>query len=150
MNQLKRKYYLAEVLKIKRGNFRGRFINAKPYFVLALIEAIERNRLKENKIYYPNIELETIYSEIIEAYEPKSTNTPWILPLLHLRSESFYKIKWKGIPFESSPRAHSASGKFLRDNFDYSYVDTDLWDLLQDSSFRAEMKQMIINFFLKG
>ena len=150
MNQLKRKYYLAEIVKIKRGNSNGRFINAKPYFVLSLIEAIEENCLKENKIFYPNVILENIYLKIFREYEPKATPSPWILPLLHLRGESFYNIKWKGIPFVSSSKAHSASGKFLKENFDYSYVDTDLWVLLQDSSFRVEMKQMIINFFLKG
>lgn len=150
MNQLKRKYYLSEVAKIKRGNSHGRFINAKPFFVLALIEAISNNLLKDNRIYYPNKELERVYLDLCIGYEPSYNPTPMILPLLHLRGESFYKIKWKGIPFVSSPKAHSPSGKFLKDNFDYSFLDLELWDLLQDPSFRSEIKQVIIDSFLRN
>lgn len=150
MNPLKRKYYLSEIAKMKRGNYNGRFINAKPYFMLALIEAVSDNILQENRIYYPNKELERIYLDLCIGYDPNSNPTPMILPLLHLRGESFYKIKWKGVPFVSSPKAHSPSGKFLKENFDYSFLDFDLWELLQDASFRTEIRQIIIDSFIRN
>ena len=149
MNPLKRTYYLAEVAKIKRGNYHGRFINAKPFFMLALVEAISSGVLKENKISFPQKALEEIYLDLSVGYEPSNNPTPMILPLLHLRGESFYNIKWKGSPFVSSPKAHSPSSKYLRDNFDYSYLDAELWDLLQDPFFRNEIKQVLIDSFIK-
>lgn len=148
MSLLKRKYYLSEIAKLHRGNSYGRFVNAKPFFLLALIEAISDNILKENRIYFPNEELEKIYVNICEEYEPKIKPTPIILPLVHLRTESFYDIKWKGRPFVSSPKAHSPSGKYLRENFDYSFIDPELWNLLQDNSFRIDFRNFVINMFL--
>ena len=150
MNQLKRNFYLVEITKIKRGNSHGCIKNAKPYFVLAIIDAISNGILEENKICYPNKDLEDIYMRICIMNEPHNKPTPILLPLLHLRSETFYDIKWKGIPFKSSPKAHSPSGKYLRDNFDYSFLDADLWALLQDPVFRSDIKKTIIAFYLKN
>ena len=53
MNQLKRNFYLVEITKIKRGNSHGCIKNAKPYFVLAIIDAISNGVLKRIRYAIP-------------------------------------------------------------------------------------------------
>ena len=61
MNELKRKYYQTELIRIHRGNSRGVFINAKPLYVISLIECIDKGILLENKKEYPATEIEKEY-----------------------------------------------------------------------------------------
>lgn len=149
MNELKRKYYQSEILKISRGNSHGVFVNAKPLYVLALIYAIEKRILRQNLISFPNESIKDLYKTFCEEYEPHRPITPFTLPYFHLSSCSYYQIEWKGIPFIPSPKAHSPSAKYLEANVKYAYLDTALWDLLQYSEVREEYKQLIIDFFLK-
>jgi putative restriction endonuclease len=133
MNQLKKRYYQAELLKIKRGNARGTLINAKPLYLLAIIEAINIGTLSSNIIRYPSQTVEKLYNLMYVIHEP-----------------TFYHIRWKGRQYEKSPHSHSPSRRYLRENVDYAYLDTDLWDLLQDPAVREEYKELIIDFYLKA
>lgn len=56
--------YRTALLKTKRGNNRGVFSNAKPLFVLAIINAIEEGVVIGNKIEFTNKELEDIYRKV--------------------------------------------------------------------------------------
>ena len=85
MKELKRKYYQTELIRIHRGNSRGVFINAKPLYVISLIECIDKGILLENKIEYPAPEIEKVYLETCEKYEPGRKLSPFILP-------HFYRI----------------------------------------------------------
>jgi predicted restriction endonuclease len=91
-----------------------------------------------------------LYYDICQQYEPNRTPSPYILPYFHLVSESFYHIDWSGVPFVPSPNAHSPSGKYIKENAKYSFLDQALWDLLQDFNVREEFRETIINFFLKS
>lgn len=95
MKELKRKYYQTELIRIHRGNSRGVFINAKPLYVISLIECIDKGILLENKIEYPAPEIEKVYLETCEKYEPGRKLSPFILPYFHISTESFYDIQWK-------------------------------------------------------
>ena len=149
MSSLKKRYYLNEVLRTHRGNSRGIPVNAKPLFVLALIDGIEGGALKDNAVSFPNKELEALYYSICQSYEPGRKASPYILPYFHLVGESYYGIKWKGEKFIPSTHAHSPSAKYLKDNVEYAYLDQTLWDLLQDHNVREEFRTQIINFFLR-
>lgn len=149
MNELKRKYYQSEILKISRGNSHGVFINAKPLYVLALIYAIEKRVLTKNIIAFPNESIKDIYLTLCEAYEPNRPITPFTLPYFHLSSSSYYQIDWKGNPFKPSPKGHSPSAKYLEANVNHAYLDAALWDLLQNHEVREEYKQLIIDFFME-
>ena len=69
MNELKRKYYQTELIRMRRGNSGGVFINAKPLYVISLIESIERRILIENKIQYPSPKIEKVYLEVCKKRE---------------------------------------------------------------------------------
>lgn len=132
--------------KISRGNYRGNFSNAKPIYVLTLIEIIEH--LKKNVILYPNIEINDLYQINKELYD-RNCNTPLIAPFFHLDSEPFYELVWKS---ETRPQtnSHTPSAKYLRENLEYAKLDDDLWELLQDPENRAYLKQAIIDRYLKN
>jgi predicted restriction endonuclease len=149
MNELKRKYYHNEILKISRGNSHGVFINAKPLYLLSLIYAIQDRVITENVITFPNKALENVYITICETYESHKKATPFLLPYFHLSRCSYYHIEWKGEPFKQSPRAHTPSAKYLKDNVNYAYLYYSLWDLLQYPEVREEYKQLIIDFFFE-
>lgn len=149
MNELKRKYYQTELIRIHRGNSRGVFINAKPLYVISLIECIDKGILLENKIEYPAPEIAKVYLETCEKYEPGRKLSPFILPYFHISTESFYDIQWKGTKFVPSRHAHSPSGKYLKENVSYAYLDEALWDLLQEPNVREQYRELIVNFFLR-
>ena len=149
MNILKKQYYLSEILRLKRGNSRGTLVNAKPIFILSLIESIGNGVIKENIITYPAKQVEDIYKELSISYEPWKVPSPFILPYYHMVNESYYHIKWKGDKFVVSSHAHSPSGRYLTENSEYAYLDQELWDLLQNYNVREEFRELIINFFIK-
>lgn len=149
MNEQKRRYYQTELIKINRGNSRGIFINAKPLYILSLIECIDQRLFTENRFIFPLPEVEAIYVNICKIFEPNRCVTPFILPFYHMSKESFYHIKWKGVQFTPSQHAHSPSAKILKENVSYAYLDEALWDLLQDFSVREHYKELIVNFYLK-
>lgn len=149
MNELKRKYYQTELIRIHRGNSRGVFINAKPLYIITLIECVENGILTENKIAYPSPEVEKTYLSVCEKFEPNKKISPYILPYFHTMTESFYEIQWKGAKFKPSKHAHSPSSKYLKENVSYAYLDEALWDLLQEPSVREQYKELIVNFFLR-
>ena len=144
--------YKEIVLKTKRGNSRGIFSNAKPVFLLSIIDAIEDGFIVGNKIMYENIELQELYYSDYRKYQygegllyrPNATITPYSLPFFHLNAEPYYHIKWKQgtvPPMQSK----SPSSKYLCNNVDYSYLDEELWNLLQDSAFRSLLRNALIN-----
>lgn len=149
MNELKKKYFINEILKIKRGNARGVPINAKPFFILSIIDSIQNGILKRNVISYPNKEIEQIYYDLFLSYEPWRVASPFFFPFFHMTGESFYEIKWEKDKFVPSSHAHSPSGKFLANNVEFAYLDTDLWELLQDYNVRDEFRKLIINYYIK-
>ena len=143
MSILRKAYYLTEVTRIHRGNSHGCPVNAKPLFLLSIIESIENGVLLNNKIHFNDNTIRDLYYDICQQYEPNRTPSPYILPYFHLISE------WNGVPFVPSPNAHSPSGKYIRENARHSYLDQALWVLLQDFNVREEFRETIINFFIK-
>lgn len=145
---LKSSYYKTTLLGIKRGNYRGAFSNAKPLFVIALIEAITEGAIWGNKIIYISDRLKSIYTSTSKTLEPERTVTPIHMPFFHLLTEPFYHIKWiTGI--KPPMAAHTPSAKFLRENVEYACLDDELWELLQDPETRNELRDAIIQHFIK-
>lgn len=149
MSLLSKKYYITQVLRTRCGNHRGRIIIAKPLFLLAIIEAIEKGFVQNNAIYLDNKQIAKLYEDTCKKYEPNYKPSPIILPFYHLSKDSFYNIKWSGKPFKISPHAHSPSGKYLRENVEFAHLDSALWDLLQDANVREEFREQIIDFFIR-
>lgn len=144
---LKTSYYKNCITSIHRGFAFGIPSNAKPLFLLAIIKGIGEGMIIGNKIKYEDC-LETFYKEICILYEPNRKAAPFYKPFFHSIHENYYGIKWKGGQMPSH-KWHTPSGKFLKDNIEYAYLDDGLWDLLQDQSVRSEFRELIVNHYFK-
>ena len=131
--------------KIKRGNYHGTMSNAKPIYLISLID------------YSPQIAtnaFEFLDEHLIQIYDTQkrlldeTCKTPFINPFFHLGSESFYQLVWNG---NTKPKtnSHTPSAKYLRENLLYAKLDDELWDLLQVDENRQYLKNVIINSYLK-
>lgn len=147
--------YKDKILLTKRGNNHGVFSNAKPVFVLSIIDAIAEGVIIGNKIRFDNNELEEIYRRNYTCFQNDSgtlfrannNTTPFSMPFFHLNAESYYHIKWIGgiVP---PKQAKSPSNKYLKDCVDFAYLDDELWELLQNQEIRQEYRESIIKKFL--
>lgn len=134
-------YYRDLIIFTQRGNYRGRISNAKPIFVVSLIEAIEKKVLLDNQLLWGDSEFEEIYYKYSKEYHNR---TRIILPFFHLDTSEYFHIKWRQKYYGSS---HTPSIKFMRDNVEYAYLDNTLWDILRDGEIRNLLKTEIIRFF---
>ena len=146
MNQLTIMYYKSIFIQIKRGNNRGVFSNAKPLFIISIIDYISKGFIKDNVFEYPIKPVELIYSKNFQQYAPNEKRTPFYMPFYHLSSENFWHLKWNDD--NKKLIAHSPSAKFLRENVKYASFDNALWDLLQDADARSVLRKAVINHFL--
>lgn len=134
-------YYRDLIIFTQRGNYRGRISNAKPIFVISLIDAIEKKIFVDNRLLWGNSEFEEIYYKHSKAYHNR---TRIILPFFHLDTSEYFHVKWRQ---KYQGLSHTPSIKFMKDNVEYAYLDNALWDLLQDKDIRELMKSEIIRFF---
>lgn len=147
MMDIKALYYKGVLLNIHRGNYRGKVSNAKPLFLIALIDLIGDGTVIANNIQFSG-ELKLAFKKVSQVYEPETKPTLLEKPFFHMGREVFYSIKYKdGV--EPPERAQTPSAKFLRESVEYAYLDEQLWDLLQEAEVREEFKRAIIGFYLK-
>lgn len=138
-------YYKTAILQLKRGNYNGHVSNAKTYYLLSILERIDKGLLVDNKIKFDD-ESKKFYETQCLAY--KDVVTPFVKPYFHLSSSLFYHIKWnKGTKVEFY--AKTPSGKFLKEKSEYAYLDDSFWELLKGAEYRKEIKQLIVKTFLK-
>lgn len=144
------------LLKTKRGNSHGIISNAKPIFIITIIDAIHEGLIIGNRIDFRNKEIESLYidnyhhcsSSEEELYRANIKVTPYNLPFFHLNAEPYYHIKWKeGIV--PPKQAQSPSNRYLKENLDYSYLDNELWELLQSPEVRYDFRNTLIERFIK-
>lgn len=140
-------YYCNELLRTKRGNSRGVFSNAKPIYLLAIIESIDEGVLLGNRILPNDDRLQSIYKTLYKELEPDKNITIFSLPYFHLNAEDYYHIKWQS-GVQPPAQAKSPSQKYLNTNVCFAYLDEELWDTLQDKEIRAYYTKRIKTFFL--
>ena len=135
--------YRVMLLQMRRSVIAGGVvINAKPVFVLTLIDVIESGLVSSNHFPYTK--------DLADAYQKRWINhitnmapTPICKPFFHLTNDQFWHIQWKEpVSFTSS------SDKKMRDYVEYGYLDNALWDLLQDQENRDSYRKEIVNYFL--
>ena len=97
---LSTEFYKKIIMQTKRGNNHGIISNAKPIFVLTIIEAISEGFIIGNKILFNNIELIGLYKSNYIKYNNKGNRvyrnavniTPFRMPYFHLNAEPYYHI----------------------------------------------------------
>lgn len=141
---LKLQYYKIAFMRIRRGNYRGRVINAKPIFLISILELISKGLLKDNRIYYSSM-LQEEFCKQHSIFDPLIPTTPLYKPFLHLSQEveAFWHLQYNS-PCEKIV----FSDLFIRDHVNYASFDNALWDLLQDDESRALLKNVLIQTFL--
>lgn len=146
---LKVALYKTLLQQISRGNYRGTKINAKPLYMICLIDAISKGILLSNKIEFITDEIMSLYISICKEYEPEKKPTPIEMPYFHLNKEPFYSIKFKA-GIKPPKQANSPSSKFLRENVEYAYLDSELWDLLLDPVYKEELRNALIKHYFSS
>lgn len=135
--------YKTMMLQIRRSVVRGGVVvNAKPIFVLAIIDAIRRGIQPPNVFYYDEF-LSIIYREKWLSFYPTITPTPLYKPYYHLTNDGFWNIKWRDGKVEPP-----ATNRKIQDNALYGYLDNALWDVLQVEETRQYFENQIISYFL--
>ena len=136
-------YYITLVFQIKRGNYRGRVYNAKPIFLLFILDQIEKKVIKNNRIYFLRLVSDNSYKIFSRQY---TGNVPTAIqyPFYHLKNEPFWHLDWKE---GKEITIDTPSAKFIRDNINYAHLDNALWDLLQDAENRERLREAIVKHF---
>ncbi len=143
MKNIKVEVYTDILLQIKRGNHRGQIVNAKPLFILNLIELIEQSIITTNCFYFDEV-LSRSFEDIQVRYNQKPA--PLYYPFYYLTTQKIWHHKYK---IDSTRKTQCPSAKFIRDNIEYAYLDNVLWDLLQAPETRNYFKEKIINAYLQ-
>lgn len=145
---LRTSYYKNLLISLKRGSYQGVFSNAKPLFYLAIFKGIEEGWIMGNIIKYDE-QLESKYLEMYNIYDAVTKLAPFYKPYYHSTGEPFYDIHWKAGKKPDFNKVHTPSPKLIRDYCEYAYFDDGLWELLQDPESREELRNTIINQYLR-
>ena len=137
---LKLSYYKNLLLSMNVARSHGQVNIAKPIMMLAIISGIEDESIKANRIQYSE-SLRTNYNKLFGQCS-SSPITSSVYPYYYLGSEDFYFIKGKKA--RTTP-----SAKFLRENVEYACLDDELWELLQNPETRNELRDAIIQHYIK-
>lgn len=136
-------------LSIQLGNYRGNRFASKPMFLIAVIDAINKHTLLENKIIYTDKNIRLNFENIYKHYnkvEKVSLHT-FLNPYYHLASSPFYHLVWKST-ITPPPMANLPTVNFLKENLLYAQFDKELWKILQDERSRNDLRQCLINEYM--
>lgn len=136
-------FYRQMFVSLKRGNRNGVVSNAKPVFLLSLIECVPF--LRENLISVDNLTLKDFYNTNIQHFAPEC-KAPLAMPYFHLNTCPFYSIIWKD-ESKQIMQAHSPSAKQLVQSIDGAKLDNELWVLLQEEENRQYLRQCLIDYY---
>ena len=139
MASIKLTYYKNMLLSATQKVTNGKANIAKPILLLTFFKLIEEGHIIGNKILLDE-QLISTYKKIFKEYAEVITNPEY--PFYYLRNDGFYFIK--GRTDKKTP-----SAKYLRDHCEYAYFDDGLWELLQDPESREELRNTIINHYLR-
>ncbi len=121
----------------------GEIIVAKPVFLAAVIDGIEKNVFVDNH-FAINDWLEERYLKLMVQYTKHSQfdNVAGIeKPFWHLETDGFWHLNYPG---ERLSKGRTPSKAWLKDNVEYAYFDESLWILLQNKAWRTKLRDYII------
>ena len=90
--------YKDMILSITQGYWEGRVSISKPIYMLAILDAIERNVLISNKIELNDVYIRNKFGEFYKQYngnEKGYLSAFFIRPYYHLNTAPFYHLVWK-------------------------------------------------------
>ena len=143
MNHYTLDLYRQMFLSLKRGRSGNRKSNAKPIFLLSIIEIVPY--LKGNLIPLSAPLLREYYKTNCEAYDT-GKSAALILLYYHMHTEPLYSLCWNDENNITSI-SHSPSVKELLQYIRGSKLDDELWELLQDESNRSYLRECLIKYY---
>lgn len=129
---------------LRRGNIKGIYSNAKPIFLLSIIDYITHLE-RPNHFVWGDKKFENIYISNFNVYD-SAVPTPFWKPFYYMSSEPFYSLIWQEAPNEKAIKR--PSGKTLKDFLSFAKLDDELWELLQDPENREYLRNCIIKQYL--
>lgn len=144
MNTYALDMYRQMFASLRRGNIKGVYSNAKPIFLLSIIDYTTHLE-NPNHFVWGDKALENIYISNFKAYDT-AVPTPFWKPFYYMSSEPFYDLIWQEPPNEKAIK--HPSGKTLKDFLSFVKLDDELWELLQDPGNREYLRNCIIKHYL--
>ncbi|MFU8813623.1 MAG: HNH endonuclease [Balneolaceae bacterium] len=118
----------------------------KPFLLLAIMDGIEQGWIQDNRIELTQPLIETFF-EYWNRLMGKDQATTIALPFYHMKSEGFWKLRYKdGKPeYKSSP---SLGG--LIDRTHHAELDDELYNLMARPDGRSEIRSLLIHTYFSG
>ena len=128
-------------LKVSKTKERGT-ANHKPILILSVLELITQQSIVENRIFVSNELIETFkkYWSILVAGSIYTDALHY--PFFHLRREGFWHLKFTDI-YKEGDRIKTTNK--LKEKVKYAYLDSELFELLQDSSSRQVLVDSLVS-----
>ena len=144
MNTFVLDMYRQMFASLRRGNIKGVYSNAKPIFLISIIDYITHLK-NPNHFIWGDKNFEDIYISNFKIYD-SSVPTPLWKPFYYMSSEPFYDLIWQEPPNDKLLRR--PSGKLLKGHLSFAKLDDELWDLLQAPENIEYLRNCIINQYL--
>jgi putative restriction endonuclease len=140
--------YLLKLSKLRTAKFNSIKAPHKPILLLAIIEGITLNEIKENKVYITS-ELVSRFKDYWQKLVPHTFFSPnFSLPFFHLKSDGFWHLKTYIGQHIALTTSHSIkSFSQLKQVIDYAFFDYELFELLSNKNSREILNQTILNIY---
>lgn len=143
-------YYQTLFCNLNCANISGRKVLAKPVLLYTIIDSIESGIIIDNHFEWNTespsfIAFANLYKDVYQGLCPNVYITPLYKPFFHLQHEGFWHHKVN--PYLVCSK--TAYITYLRSCLEYAYLDSDLWNLLQNPSLRDEYRGIILNHYFK-
>ena len=137
-------YYLHHLTHLRRDYKKGGAPH-KPILLLALIDSIEKKRIKDHRIYITP-ELVAAFKTLWSVYVTTDHTMLFAMPFYHMKGEAF----WQLIPnagCETWVQASSSMRSFsnLNTAVAYAEIDQELFHFLQQKEERELLKHAILD-----
>lgn len=135
-------HYTKRIMSIRQAKIHGEVIVAKPVLILALIDGIESGEFTANR-FTLNEWLERRYLALMKQYTQHSQfpNPADISnPFWHLQSDGFWHLILKTDVAEGI----TPSKRWLKENVAFAHFDDDLWILLQNKTWRMQLRDYMV------
>jgi len=122
----------------------------KPILLLAVIEQFSRKNIIKNEIYLSSelIQIFLKYWSYLGSFHHKPDISR---PFFHMRSGKFWHL-WANPGFERIVDSHIKLKTFaeVREAVKFAYLDEDLYEILQEQSFRDSLVNVLVSRWFPG
>lgn len=153
------RYYHDCFTMLRTARYCGRPAPHKALLLLSVIDLIERGFIHDNRIELSDILIREFNVNAKRLYGSDPFFKPNIFkPFYHMQSEPFWQLVEMPVAISAAAEPTNEYGKqstkisytakFLRQQYRYAVIDTELFELLRDETNRARLRVALINTYL--